>query len=143
MEQFYKKLVKLDKDEIIERFLTIELKPFLDFYKNGDIPLKLQKELPGMKENLTGNRNFKEHILGKKFSKKSNFSGFGGGQPKSQGGSGKKEKLRRQEKLFSYMVLQRLFKKIIKTVGKTNFEYGLIEKNDRIMIAVSGGKDSL
>ena len=41
------------------------------------------------------------------------------------------------------MIASKTFKKIIKTVGKTNFEYGLIEKNDRIMIAVSGGKDSL
>jgi len=35
------------------------------------------------------------------------------------------------------------FKKILKIAAKSIFEYQLIEKNDRIMIAISGGKDSL
>ncbi|MDH4198929.1 MAG: tRNA 2-thiocytidine(32) synthetase TtcA [Spirochaetia bacterium] len=41
------------------------------------------------------------------------------------------------------MIPSRSIKKLVKTVGKTNFEYGLIEKNDRVMVAISGGKDSL
>ncbi|MCS6984705.1 MAG: tRNA 2-thiocytidine(32) synthetase TtcA [Leptospiraceae bacterium] len=35
------------------------------------------------------------------------------------------------------------YKKILHQVGKTIEEYGLIENNDRILVAVSGGKDSL
>ncbi|MDH4261564.1 MAG: tRNA 2-thiocytidine(32) synthetase TtcA [Spirochaetia bacterium] len=35
------------------------------------------------------------------------------------------------------------FKKLLSTVGKTVYQYNLIEKNDRVMVAVSGGKDSL
>jgi len=35
------------------------------------------------------------------------------------------------------------FRKLLKMVGRTSFQYNLIEKNDRIMVAISGGKDSL
>jgi tRNA 2-thiocytidine biosynthesis protein TtcA len=35
------------------------------------------------------------------------------------------------------------FKKLLRTVGKTIFQYNLIEKNNRVMVCVSGGKDSL
>lgn len=35
------------------------------------------------------------------------------------------------------------YKKLLNTVGKTIEKYGLIENGDRIMVAVSGGKDSI
>ncbi len=35
------------------------------------------------------------------------------------------------------------FRKILRVAGKTIHDYRLIEKNDRILVAVSGGKDSL
>ena len=34
-------------------------------------------------------------------------------------------------------------KKILKVVGKTNYEFGLIEEGDRVLLGLSGGKDSL
>jgi tRNA(Ile)-lysidine synthase TilS/MesJ len=36
-----------------------------------------------------------------------------------------------------------LSKKLIKQVGKTNAEYGLIKEGDRVLVGLSGGKDSL
>ena len=35
------------------------------------------------------------------------------------------------------------YKKLLSEVGRTVLQYGLIEEHDRIMVAVSGGKDSL
>lgn len=34
-------------------------------------------------------------------------------------------------------------KKILKAVGKTNYEFNLIEEGDRVLVGLSGGKDSL
>jgi tRNA(Ile)-lysidine synthase TilS/MesJ len=34
-------------------------------------------------------------------------------------------------------------KKLIKLIGKTNAQYGLIKENDKILVGLSGGKDSL
>lgn len=34
-------------------------------------------------------------------------------------------------------------KKLLKLVGKTNVEYNLIEENDRVLVGLSGGKDSI
>lgn len=34
-------------------------------------------------------------------------------------------------------------KKILNTVGKTNAEYGLIQEGDRVLLGLSGGKDSI
>lgn len=34
-------------------------------------------------------------------------------------------------------------KKLVKLVGKTNAEYGLIKEGDRVLVGLSGGKDSL
>jgi len=34
-------------------------------------------------------------------------------------------------------------KKLLKSVGKTNAKYGLIVENDRVLLGLSGGKDSL
>jgi tRNA 2-thiocytidine biosynthesis protein TtcA len=39
--------------------------------------------------------------------------------------------------------LANLSKKISKTVGKTNVEYGLIQEGDKVLVGFSGGKDSL
>ena len=34
-------------------------------------------------------------------------------------------------------------KKLLKIVGQTNARYKMFEKNDKILLALSGGKDSL
>ncbi|MCK9455144.1 ATP-binding protein, partial [Sulfurimonas sp.] len=37
----------------------------------------------------------------------------------------------------------KLSKKIMSKLGKTNAEFGLIEEGDKILVGLSGGKDSL
>ena len=34
-------------------------------------------------------------------------------------------------------------KKILSIVGRTNAEYGLIKENDKVLLGLSGGKDSM
>ncbi len=36
-----------------------------------------------------------------------------------------------------------LSKKLLKTIGRTNAKYGLMEEGDRVLLGLSGGKDSL
>ncbi|MDH4198930.1 MAG: DEAD/DEAH box helicase [Spirochaetia bacterium] len=87
MNEFYKKLENLDKDEIIQRFLTIELKPFLDFYKNGH-SIKAPDKHSRDESRSGGNRSFGG---GKPF-RKGGSSGKGGFSQKSKSwkGQGKK-----------------------------------------------------
>jgi len=37
----------------------------------------------------------------------------------------------------------KLSKKIMSKLGKTNAEFGLIQEGDKILVGLSGGKDSL
>lgn len=48
-----------------------------------------------------------------------------------------------QNRYLKSGAVSKIFKKLMRTIGKSVFDYQLIEKNDRIMVCISGGKDSL